>query len=56
MIIARTWHFIFAFALVAFVVVHVVMVLVTGPLNQVRAMITGNYRVPPDPPASKESP
>ena len=53
---ARTWHFVFAFALVAFVVVHVVMVLVTGPLNQVRAMITGNYRVPPDPPASKESP
>jgi thiosulfate reductase cytochrome b subunit len=46
---ARTWHFIAAFAFLAFVLVHVFMVLVTGPWNQVRAMITGRYRVPPDP-------
>jgi thiosulfate reductase cytochrome b subunit len=46
---ARTWHFVIAFALLAFVLVHVAMVLVTGPLNQLRAMITGRYRVPPDP-------
>jgi thiosulfate reductase cytochrome b subunit len=46
---ARTWHFIAAFALLAFVLVHVAMVLLTGPWNQVRAMITGRYRVPPDP-------
>jgi hypothetical protein len=46
---ARTWHFISAFAFLAFVLVHVFMVLVTGPWNQVRAMITGRYRVPPDP-------
>jgi thiosulfate reductase cytochrome b subunit len=42
---ARTWHFIFCFAFIAFILVHVFMVLVTGPLNQVGAMITGRYRV-----------
>ena len=42
---ARTWHFIFCFAFVAFIGVHLFMVLVTGPVNQVRAMLTGNYRV-----------
>ena len=46
---ARTWHFVLAVALVAFVVVHLVMVVVSGPVNQVRAMITGRYRIPPDP-------
>jgi thiosulfate reductase cytochrome b subunit len=45
---ARTWHFVFAALLVAFVAVHVVMVIVSGPVNQVRAMITGRYRIPPD--------
>ena len=46
---ARTWHFIFAFALLAFVAVHVFMVLVSGPVNQVRSMLTGRYDVPLDP-------
>ena len=46
---ARTWHFIIAFSLLAFVLVHVFMVLVSGPLNQLRSMITGRYRVPSDP-------
>ena len=41
---ARTWHFIFCFAFIAFILVHVFMVLATGPLNQLRGMITGNYR------------
>lgn len=48
---ARTWHFIFAFALVGFVLIHVFMVLVSGPINQLRAMITGRYRIP-EPPAT----
>lgn len=43
---ARTWHFVLALALVAFVLVHVAMVLVSGPVNQLRAMVTGRYRVP----------
>jgi thiosulfate reductase cytochrome b subunit len=42
---ARTWHFIIAFAFIAFIAVHLFMVLATGPVNQVRAMLTGNYRI-----------
>jgi thiosulfate reductase cytochrome b subunit len=41
---ARTNHFIFCFAFIAFIAIHLFMVLVTGPLNQLRGMITGNYR------------
>lgn len=40
---ARTWHFVAAFAFLAFAAIHLFMVLVTGPVNQVRAMITGRY-------------
>ncbi|HMO68734.1 MAG TPA: cytochrome b/b6 domain-containing protein, partial [Novosphingobium sp.] len=38
---ARSVHFVCTFALVGFVVVHLVMVVLSGPLEQVRAMITG---------------
>ena len=38
---ARTVHFIVAWGLVLFVVVHVVMVLLTGVWNNMRSMITG---------------
>jgi thiosulfate reductase cytochrome b subunit len=41
---ARTIHFVIATAFVVFVIVHVFEVLVSGPLNQLRAMITGWYR------------
>lgn len=43
---ARSVHFICAFALVAFFVVHIVMVLLAGPINEVRSMITGWYHLP----------
>lgn len=43
---ARSLHFIAAAALALFVVVHLVMVLLAGPVNEVRAMITGWYRLP----------
>ncbi|HEY0114627.1 MAG TPA: cytochrome b/b6 domain-containing protein [Allosphingosinicella sp.] len=43
---ARSIHFITAFLLVAFVIVHLVMVVLAGPINEVRAMITGRYRLP----------
>ena len=43
---ARSVHFIAAFALLAFFAVHIAMVLLTGPFNQVRAMVTGWYRLP----------
>jgi thiosulfate reductase cytochrome b subunit len=42
---ARTWHFIFCFLFIGFILVHLFMVLVTGAFNQVRAMITGRYRI-----------
>lgn len=42
---ARTMHFITAFAFVVFVLVHVLMVLLSGPINHLRGMITGWYRI-----------
>lgn len=43
---ARSVHFICAFLLVAFIIVHLAMVVLAGPVNEVRSMITGRYRVP----------
>lgn len=43
---ARTIHFIAAWALVAFVFIHVFEVIVSGLWNNLRSMITGRYRVP----------
>jgi thiosulfate reductase cytochrome b subunit len=42
---ARTLHFIGAWALVAFVLVHVFEVLISGVFNNLRSMITGRYVV-----------
>jgi Ni/Fe-hydrogenase b-type cytochrome subunit len=41
---ARSLHFILAWALFAFLVVHVALVLLTGPGRQMRAMVTGGER------------
>ena len=41
----RTIHFITAWALVMFVILHVFMVIVSGFWNNLRSMITGYYRV-----------
>jgi thiosulfate reductase cytochrome b subunit len=41
---ARTIHFIVMVLLVLFFIVHVAMVLLAGPLNEMRSMITGWYR------------
>jgi thiosulfate reductase cytochrome b subunit len=43
---ARSIHFIAAMALVTFIVVHLLMVTLSGPINEIRAMITGRYRLP----------
>jgi len=45
---ARTLHFICALLLVAFFVVHIVLVLVSGVFNNLRSMITGRYTLPPE--------
>jgi thiosulfate reductase cytochrome b subunit len=45
---ARAVHFIAASYLVLFLLVHVVMVLVSGVFNNMRSMITGRYRIEED--------
>jgi len=42
---ARTIHFIIAWGFVAFVLIHVFEVLISGVFNQLRGMITGRYAV-----------
>ncbi|MEO6696854.1 MAG: cytochrome b/b6 domain-containing protein [Gammaproteobacteria bacterium] len=44
---ARTIHFIIAFAFIGFVLIHVLMVLISGVWNNLRSMITGWYTVKP---------
>ncbi|WP_299044358.1 cytochrome b/b6 domain-containing protein [uncultured Tateyamaria sp.] len=41
---ARTLHFVIAAGLLGFFFVHVAMVLLAGPLNEMRAILTGWYR------------
>jgi thiosulfate reductase cytochrome b subunit len=43
---ARSIHFIVAWLLVFFVLIHVFEVIITGVWNNLRSMITGRYRVP----------
>ncbi|MEF2545593.1 cytochrome b/b6 domain-containing protein [Aurantimonas sp. E1-2-R+4] len=45
---ARTIHFILMLYLVLFFVVHIVMVVLAGPFNELRSMITGWYRTDPE--------
>lgn len=42
---ARTIHFVVMVLLVGFFVVHILMVLAAGPINTMRSMITGWYRL-----------
>ena len=43
---ARSIHFISASLIVLFVFVHLVEVVLAGPINEIRSMLTGNYVVP----------
>lgn len=43
---ARSIHFICAAATGLFILVHLLMVLLAGPVNEIRSMITGRFRVP----------
>ena len=45
---ARTLHFLVAWALVAFVFIHVFEVIVSGFWNNLRSMLTGRYRIASD--------
>lgn len=50
---ARTIHFVVMVLLVLFFIVHIIMVLLAGPLNELRSMITGWYRTSPGTLAAK---
>ena len=41
---ARTIHFVVMLALVGFFVIHMVMILAAGPINEIRSILTGWYR------------
>lgn len=43
---ARSIHFLAASGITLFVIVHLVLVILAGALNEVRSMITGRWRVP----------
>lgn len=43
---ARSIHFICAMLLVLFFLVHILLVTLVGPINEIRSMITGRYRLP----------
>lgn len=45
---ARSIHFICAVTIAAFILVHLVMVVLAGPINEIGSMITGRFRVPPE--------
>ena len=47
---ARSIHFIAAFAITVFIVVHLALVILSGAWNGVRSMITGRWNVPEDAP------
>lgn len=47
---ARTIHFIVMVLIVGFLAVHVLMIVAAGPINELRSIVTGWYRV--DPPRS----
>ena len=40
------WNMVLAMGIAAFFVVHIAMVILAGPLNEIRSMITGRYRLP----------
>ncbi|MFN3521575.1 MAG: cytochrome b/b6 domain-containing protein [Phenylobacterium sp.] len=48
---ARTLHFLTASAIVAFVLVHLLMVVASGTWNNIRSMITGRYAIEVEEPA-----
>jgi thiosulfate reductase cytochrome b subunit len=45
---ARTIHFAVMVALVGFFLVHMLMILAAGPLNELRSIVTGWYRIDPE--------
>jgi thiosulfate reductase cytochrome b subunit len=53
---ARTLHFVVMLALIGFFVIHILMVLAAGPLNGLRSMLSGWYRIDPEPASAADGP
>ena len=45
---ARAVHFLLASFLVGFLLVHLAMVVLSGPINNLASMVTGRYRIEED--------
>jgi thiosulfate reductase cytochrome b subunit len=45
----RSLHFIAAGGMALFIAVHLALVILAGPYNEIRSMVTGKFRVPQDP-------
>jgi thiosulfate reductase cytochrome b subunit len=45
---SRSLHWIFANLILVFILVHLLMVVLAGPYNEIRSMITGKFRVDPE--------
>jgi thiosulfate reductase cytochrome b subunit len=45
---ARSIHFLCAGGIALFIVVHLTLVVLAGPYNEIRSMVTGKFRVPHD--------
>lgn len=45
---ARSFHWIFANLILLFVIVHLLMVILAGPYNQIKSMVTGKMRIDPE--------
>ncbi|MBA4355135.1 MAG: hypothetical protein C0409_10620 [Novosphingobium sp.] len=50
---ARSIHFICATGFLTFILVHLLMVVLAGPLNELRSMVTGWYRLPAQQPEDR---
>ena len=50
---ARTIHFVVMLLLVGFFIIHMLMILAAGPLNELRSIVTGWYRTDPPTPTSR---
>ncbi len=45
---SRSIHWVFANLIILFIIVHLLMVVLAGPFNEIRSMITGKFRVDPE--------
>lgn len=54
---ARSIHFIVTGALMMFFLIHIIMLLLAGPVNEVRSMLTGWFHLPPEkaPPTGEDA-